>query len=132
MHFKENELGEAVKLYEEALAVDTDNELAVANKSLVELKQGNFKRCRASCDKAIAHIDRFTNYTSFNQEEKQSSARVLLIKGKLMIRKAVAFEREGDLEAALEAAKEAKNLNKESKEANQVFRKIEVGPVHNL
>lgn len=45
-------------------------------------------------------MDKFTHYTNFNQEEKQSSERVLAIKGKLILRKAVAYQKQGLLDEA--------------------------------
>jgi hypothetical protein len=50
----------------------------------------------------------------------------LVIKGKLILRKAVAYQRQGLLDDALKAAKHAKNLNKQNKEAHVIFKKIEV------
>jgi len=51
--------------YEEALKIDKENELSIANKSLIELKEESYEKCISSCNEAISKIDRLTHYTNF-------------------------------------------------------------------
>ena len=68
--FKLKDLDKALALYNQALETDHDNELSLANKSLIELKKEKYTDCIESCEAAIKQIDKFTHYTNFNQEEK--------------------------------------------------------------
>jgi len=63
-YFKLGNLEKAIGSYEKSLDLDSANELAIANKSLIELKQEKFTECIASCDSAIGVIDKFTHYTN--------------------------------------------------------------------
>ena len=67
-----------------------------------------------------------TKFTNFVQEKKQSSNRILNLKGKLILRKAVAYQESGKLTLALQAATEAKTIKKDGREAHVIHKRIQV------
>jgi len=103
--------------YAEAIEVDKENEYALANMGVVNLKQANYVECIQNSSDALAQIDNF-------QEDTASFQNNNILAVKILMRRAKCYEMTNEIEKAKNDIDKTIILEPRNVEARELLKSI--------
>jgi len=111
---------EAAKVkYAEAIEIDKENEYALANMGVVNLKQANYVECIQNSSDALAQIDNFQDDTASFQNNN-------ILAVKILMRRAKCYEMTNEIEKAKNDIDKTIMLEPRNVEARELLKSIQI------
>jgi tetratricopeptide (TPR) repeat protein len=118
LKFAESNLDEAVKLYEDCLEIDPQNEYVYANLGLIYMMRQDYNKCIEYSTKSLDIIEDFLNDTKAFTKENRLEVKILMRRGK-------SYEQLEDLEKAKVDLDKALMMEPQNGEAKVIAKRVQ-------